>query len=298
MKITLTENQLIHLLCEDGSISQIVLECSKLITNKLIETYDNEEPIHTSEVNVSYYNKEINSFVSSQAKTKDYVVNVQNLTLNTIPTIKTAYLTVVETCDINVLEANYESFNIGGEARINSGSIFITVPSINGELKTNMLNEYVIHECEHFFQFMLGATNKNKKIYQIALQYLNSDNFILKCIANLIYFFDPRECDSKIHELYLDLKVAHGSFNECAQIKERDLCLKECFFPLLEMKKEIVSSILENIFQISYEKFFGYIKSQIHYFNKKAIRVYNKFAQDGKINEVKIIRTNKGFLIR
>ena len=133
---------------------------------------------------------------------------------------------------------------------------------------------------------------------KIIIQYLNSDNFILKCIANLIYFFDPRECDSKIHELYLDLKVAHGSFNECAQIKERDLCLKECFFPLLEMKKEIVSNILENIFQISYEKFFEYIKSQIHYFNKKAIRVYNKFAQDGKINEVKIMRRNKGFLIR
>ena len=212
---------------EEYSISDEVMKISKEITMKLLELFNNTTPNGFNEKYVEYHLERpifgiINNFI---CVSRD-----------------------ITKCDEG--------------AKFKGDTIFIEVPTQNGEMFIESLYKDVSHELEHVFQVYMtkqnGSIYRTSNLYYIAISFLKDSNPIIQTVAKLIYGLNTKESDAFCHEYYTEYLVY----------------LKNGI--PLDDKNTFVDAKLINLYKL-YEKFKSYDRAKI---NALLIKTFKKNYSD------------------
>ena len=257
--------------------------------------------IINKELNLGNFQKVIKRVISVQNGSDTFVnkidckilqIDVDYRVNDAFDKLKRIIVKVYEFPNYDSLQEFYEECEIGGESRLNNGLIIINGFSINGKVSTDSIKTVLQHEIEHFLQYGLGrVSDKNNWMYTSTANLSSPKNSCKHIIARLFYFFNDREIDAKMHELYFELRKEQiknpNDLRKCKAVKEKNRYL-ELLNKLInnfdddEINNELFSYNMNKI------KFLSYINKQIDRFERKTMRVMMEYFE-----EIENIRTKK-----
>ena len=257
--------------------------------------------IINKELNLGKFQKVIKRVISVQNGSDTFVnkidckilqIDVDYRVNDAFDKLKRIIVKVYEFPNYDSLQEFYEECEIGGESRLNNGLIIINGFSINGKVSTDSIKTVLQHEIEHFLQYGLGrVSDKNNWMYTSTANLSSPKNSCKHIIARLFYFFNDREIDAKMHELYFELRKEQiknpNDLRKCKAVKEKNRYL-ELLNKLInnfdddEINNELFSYNMNKI------KFLSYINKQIDRFERKTMRVMMEYFE-----EIENIRTKK-----
>ena len=257
--------------------------------------------IINKELNLGNFQKVIKRVISVQNGSDTFVnkidckilqIDVDYRVNDAFDKLKRIIVKVYEFPNYDSLQEFYEECEIGGESRLNNGLIIINGFSINGKVSMDSIKTVLQHEIEHFLQYGLGrVSDKNNWMYTSTANLSSPKNSCKHIIARLFYFFNDREIDAKMHELYFELRKEQiknpNDLRKCKAVKEKNRYL-ELLNKLInnfdddEINNELFSYKMNKI------KFLSYINKQIDRFERKTMRVMMEYFE-----EIENIRTKK-----
>ena len=204
--------------------------------------------------------------------------------------------------------------NFGGSYEISTQHIELSCYEIGGKFDKAFASSILSHELEHALQHIQSnnsivgnSYNKAKMIVQGKDFYHVSELF--NNIAQVIYFYHPREIDANVNGAYNELlriteknnikgKKVLGLLPFAIAIREKattDDCLSEI---------DVTKSIVElNYFGFSPRSFESYVAKYQAYFNRKLRKVVQKLINDTLVEAIiipwknKLLKERKRFLL-
>ena len=260
-------------LVESYSISDDVIRASNECLEKIRDAYENK-------------NLEYDSLNIDNDKTIPFAIISLQKPINCVDSLsRIEHLTVYvfEFADTNEMRKYANIVGIGGDSNVNLESILVRCSSINGKLRDNQLLPILSHELEHIFQNIKGGLRSDyKNWYNIAVENLNGDkNSYEYIISRLIYYFNQQEIDASMHELMHDLienKIENpNDIYKCNVIKEKNFYINNMYKTIINGNQDELNMVLKNMFNTTRERFFSYLSKQMHYFDKKVMRVVMEY---------------------
>ena len=265
-----------YLLQESYSISNEVIEATNQCLSKIENAYKNKE----YELDSIKISAEPNTPIPLARIILDVPIN----NIETFNSLNKMVISIYDFADVNKMMEMANVIGIGGETNMHNNSINIVCSSINGKLRLNQLKPILSHELEHYFQNTLGGIRKDyKSWYDISNQYMQNgdDGSIEYLVARLIYYFNQQEIDASMHELMHDLislKIENpNDIYKCNVIMEKNHYINFIYKKLMSCDQNELNNILEKIYKTNKKTFFAYLSKQIHYFEKKTMRVVMEY---------------------
>ena len=268
-------------LMERYSLSNEVLETVDSLITQIQEKYDNKD-------------WEEYTFKTFDGKVIPWVRLVIQCNLpqdSTFSSLKTIEVRVFNFDSYEDMVNNAHVIGIGGTSYVQNGTIQVICGSINGVLRDQQIKPILSHELEHNFQNEKGGIRKDyKNWYNTALNDIDNapKDSVEYLIARLIYFFNQQEIDAKMHELYYDLKSINltnpNDITNCTVIKEKNYYINKIYKKLMQSDQNVINEILKNEYKTKRERFFQYLQKQIHYFDKKTMRVMMEYFRRKEID--------------
>lgn len=260
---TIVRETIDRLLFEKMSINDEVLEATDYFVNKITQTYESKKNgmWGWQQLNIALMVTELPS-LSFHLK-NDY----ENERFSIIKNISCFFYNFN-----NVDELNYASQFLPSCSFLENGTLIITIKCLNKEIVDKSFRESLSHELNHVYQEFNKNFNTGKR-YDLAskiVSKLGKYTETEQCLAWIFYYFSKREIDSRVYELYNQLKESEikniSDINNLKLFQER---------------------------QRFYDQVVFYFRCNMLYLNEKNEKAFNEFdTNPNKVNQY-IMRMDK-----
>ena len=275
-----------NILNERLSIASEVKDCANYLCNLLCEKFKQGEFKNVNTEEWVLYNEDGWPF-KAYAEYYTYSFKADAYVHEKIENATDISCTIINFKSEEEFRGIYGQIAEVGDVDINTLKLHVVAPSVNGTIRQDLLVEILFHELEHLYQLNKGQQIASRRLMSVAQNLLQDNNSkISNCIGKLLYFLDTMEINSKINEIYTQLKETQiksgNDIGKCYGYQE--------FLEVIEMhewlkvtSQEMVKKIL-SLYKIKEAYFWKYIERQIAYFKRKLRKVVALYFSE-KIHE-------------
>ena len=275
---------------EFDRLTEIIKESVERFLNEELSISDDVIEAKNTIIDTVYdlYNRGVYRRYNTPIKEKDQLTLIDTVDFNmaisesihNFSRLKEVEVIMYAFKDKNEMLKYYYALDIGGSSILSDGKIVVLTSIIGGEINRDQFEPILTHELEHFYQHSMSNGNISyNNAYAHAVEVIEKPTVYSKLevvIAQLIYFFDKKEVDVKMHELEFDLSNVNGNLTATHIHKAKEVIMSKCYSVFKDAGINDVENAVK-AFGISYKEAFRMINRGIRYFETKEGKVLQRY---------------------